>query len=104
MSPIRKWIAASTLVLVGLLAAPVLADQKPLDLNTASIEQLNALSGIGDSKARAIVAYRDEHGPFRSVDDLLAVKGIGDKLLASLKPQITVAAPAGQPAAGKATR
>jgi len=61
-----------------------------LNLNTATVEQLDALKGIGPSKARAIVEYREQHGPFRSVDDLLNVKGIGEKLLAGIRNDVTV--------------
>lgn len=105
MTYLRKLLVVLSLGVVGTLAWPAWADQKPVDLNTATVEQLDALSGIGASKARAIVMYRDEHGPFRSVDDLLEVKGIGDKLLAQLKPQLTVgsASPQGG-AAPKAVR
>ncbi|MFD1953397.1 ComEA family DNA-binding protein [Paenibacillus thailandensis] len=60
-----------------------------LDVNTATAEQLDALKGIGPSKAAAIVADREANGPFRSVDDLLRVKGIGEKLLAGIKDSVT---------------
>ena len=49
-----------------------------------------ALPGIGKSKAQAIVAYREEQGPFSSVDDLVNVKGIGKKLLAKLAASVEV--------------
>ena len=62
----------------------------PININTAGIEELKQLSGIGDTKARAIVAYRDENGPFQSPEDLIKVKGIGEKTLAKLLPYITV--------------
>lgn len=55
---------------------------EPLDINSATAEQLAlALSGVGESKAEAIVAYRDANGPFASIDDLVKVKGIGSSLL-----------------------
>ena len=57
----------------------------PLDLNTASAEQLDALPGIGPATAEKIVAYRQVHGPFRSVDDLDGVPGIGSSRIAQLK-------------------
>gem|GEM_PF-2572817 len=63
-----------------------------LELNTATLEQLDALPGIGASKAKAIVAYRAEAGSFRSVDELIHVKGIGEKLLAKIRPYVYVAA------------
>ncbi len=57
----------------------------PLDLNSASAEQLDALPGIGPATAAKIVAYRQAHGPFRSVDGLDAVPGIGPSRIEQLK-------------------
>ena len=60
-----------------------------VDINTADIETLMSIKGIGEKRAAAIIAHRDEHGNFKSVDDLVDVKGISDSLLekarASLK-------------------
>ena len=61
-----------------------------VNLNAANVEQLMALPGIGKSKAQAIVAYREEQGPFSSVDDLVNVKGIGKKLLTKLAASVEV--------------
>jgi len=61
-----------------------------LNINTADEAQLTALKGIGPSKAKAITQYRQEHGLFKTVDDLKHVPGIGDKTLAALRPFITV--------------
>lgn len=61
-----------------------------VNLNAANVEQLMALPGIGKSKAQAIVTYREEQGPFSSVDDLVNVKGIGKKLLAKLSASVEV--------------
>jgi competence protein ComEA len=57
----------------------------PLDLNTATLEQLDALPGIGPTTAQKILDYRQAHGPFRSVADLDAVPGIGQGRIAQLK-------------------
>ena len=57
----------------------------PLNLNTASRDELMALDGIGDERADAIIAYRETHGGFASVDELTEVPGIGAKLLESLR-------------------
>jgi competence protein ComEA len=62
----------------------------PLDLNTATETQLEALPGIGPSLAQAIVAERDREGGFHSVDDLRRVRGIGDVRFAQLRPLVTV--------------
>lgn len=69
-----------------------------LDVNAATEEQLDALPGIGPSKAKAIVDYREAHGAFAVVDDLLNVRGIGTAILEKLRPLIIVS-PA--PSAGK---
>ncbi len=59
-----------------------------VNINTASAGQLTALPGIGPKLADAIIAYRQENGDFKSVDELTKVKGIGDKLLARLRPHL----------------
>jgi ethanolamine utilization protein EutM len=61
-----------------------------VNVNAASAEELVALPGIGPALARRIVAYRDEHGAFNSVDQLKEVKGIGEPLLAALGDRLTV--------------
>ncbi len=63
---------------------------KPLDLNAATTEQLQQLPGIGPTTARRIVHFREKSGPFRRVEDLLAVRGITRKRLEKLRPYITV--------------
>jgi competence protein ComEA len=62
----------------------------PLNLNTATVEQLDALDGVGPTTAQKIVAYRQAHGGFRSVSELDQVPGIGPKRLAALKAALTV--------------
>jgi competence protein ComEA len=62
----------------------------PLDLNTATVEQLEALPGVGEVTAGRIVAYRSAH-PFTSVDELLEVPGIGQRRFEQLKDLVTVA-------------
>ena len=57
----------------------------PLDLNTATVEQLDGLPGIGPTTAQKIVDYRQSHGPFRSVAELDAVPGIGQGRIEQLK-------------------
>ena len=60
---------------------------------TAAPEDLERLPGIGPAKAEAIAAYRTEHGPFRTVDQLMEVSGIGEATLEALRPYITASAP-----------
>jgi competence protein ComEA len=69
------------------LAAPVVAAE--VNLNTATQEELVALPGIGPAKAQAIIDYRTAH-PFKSVDEVKNVRGIGDHLYESLKGKVTV--------------
>jgi competence protein ComEA len=59
-----------------------------VNLNTASLEQLVSLPGVGKKKAAAIIEYRAKHGKFKSVNDLVNVKGLGEKMLQKLKNQI----------------
>src|SRR5690349_19227633 len=62
----------------------------PLDLNTATVEQLDELDGIGPATAQQIVAYREEHGGFGSVEELDQVPGIGETRLAALRDKVRV--------------
>ena len=73
-------------------AAPVgtAAPGVPVNLNTATLEQLDALSGVGPVTAQKIIDYREEHGGFGTVDELGEVPGIGDVRLASLREQVRV--------------
>lgn len=61
-----------------------------VNLNTATADELATLNGIGKSKAEAIVAYRNTNGKFTTVEDLSKVKGIGEKIIEKIKPEVTV--------------
>ena len=61
-----------------------------VNINTASAQQLMELSGIGEVRADAIVRYREENGVFGSIDEILNVKGIGEKTFEKIRSQITV--------------
>lgn len=76
--------------------APGLLEGEVLNLNTASQTELTRLPGIGETKAAAIVAWRQEHGSFQTVEDLMAVDGIGEKTLENLRPYVTVGEPAAE--------
>jgi len=64
----------------------------PLDLNRADAADLDALPGIGPVLARRIVDFRREHGPFRRVEELRAVRGVGPRLLERIRPRVEVPA------------
>lgn len=62
----------------------------PVNLNTATKEQLCQINGIGDKKADLIIEYRQQHGQFKTVDELTQVTGFGEKTVAKLKDQVSV--------------
>jgi competence protein ComEA len=62
-----------------------------VNLNTASASDLEGLPGIGAKTAARIVEYRQKNGPFKKVEELMNVRGVGEKNFLKLKPQITVA-------------
>lgn len=74
----------------GRRTAPTPATPLPINLNTATEAQLDALPGIGPAKARAIVEYRKVHGPFRRAEDVQKVKGIGPSIWNQIKDKVTV--------------
>ena len=77
-------VLAAVLIAAGalFLIAPVWQPQRPA-INTATAEELTALPGLGPRKAAALVAYREEHGPFATLADAAAVKGISLRMTES---------------------
>jgi len=87
-------LALKSLVLALALSASAFAADK-VNVNTADAAAIAAaLNGVGESKAEAIVAYRQEHGPFKSPEQLAQVKGIGLKTVEKNRDMIEVGAPA----------
>lgn len=80
------------LVLALTLGPALTLAGEPVNINTADAAALEQLKGIGPAKAKAIVDYRKQHGPFASAADLAKVPGIGEKTVAQLGNQITVGA------------
>ena len=68
---------------------PSNSKQGAVNINTATLEELQTIKGIGKKKAEAILQYRKEHGAFRTKEDLLQVKGIGKKALEAIESQVT---------------
>ncbi len=62
----------------------------PVNLNTATAEQLTSINGIGDQRAAAILAYREQIGQYTSVEQIKDIRGIGDGLYAKIAPYLTV--------------
>jgi competence protein ComEA len=93
MRPIRIHPALVALALaVGLLvpeAAPA-QTQKTVNINAASAAQIALLPRIGTKVAERVVAYRSANGPFKRIEDLMEVKGIGEKQFGRLKPYLTL--------------
>ena len=97
----RRFMCVLAIVCVACLA-PVTAQERaagakatatagaPVNLNTATAEQIAALPGIGPKAAQRIVEYRQKNGGFKKIEELMNVKGIGEKSFLKLKPLITV--------------
>lgn len=67
---------------LGWLLAGIVLAAEPVNINTADAQTIaSSLKGIGQAKAEAIISHREAHGPFKSLEDLLQVKGIGEKTL-----------------------
>jgi competence protein ComEA len=73
--------------------AATAATSAPINLNTATVAQLETLPGIGKATAERILEYRQKNGGFKKVEDLMNVRGIGEKSFLKMKPLITVTAP-----------
>jgi competence protein ComEA len=73
----------------------------PINLNAATAAQLQTLPGVGASAAQRILDYRQKNGSFKKIEELMNVKGIGEKSFLKLKPLITVSADKGDRASGQ---
>jgi len=81
----------STLILAVALAAAAPALAGPVNINTADVKTLaKELDGIGESRAKAIIAYREKNGPFKTADDLKKVQGVGASIVERNRAKIVV--------------
>ncbi len=88
MNLVKRLVCGSMLVLaLSVGSLPALAAEK-VDINTATVEQLVEIKGIGEVLAKRIVEFRQENGDFNSLDELTQVKGFGEKMLEKLSPQL----------------
>lgn len=83
--------SAVCIIVISILMVPVciMAGEK-INLNTATLEELTKLKGIGQAYAQRIIDYRQNYGPFEKIEDLMKVKGIGQKTFDANKDIITV--------------
>ena len=79
-----------SLFVVMIMATGSAWSDETVNINTATVKQLQKVDGIGKKIAVKIISYREEHGAFGSVDDLLKVKGVGKKTLEKAKDQLSV--------------
>ncbi|MDI6698430.1 MAG: helix-hairpin-helix domain-containing protein [Candidatus Saccharicenans sp.] len=93
----KKVLAAGLLVLMGLMVfSPGFAQNQPkagpgkININTASAAELQNLPRIGPKVAQRIVDYRTQNGPFKKIEDIMKVRGIGEKVFNQIKDLITV--------------
>ncbi|MFA6037979.1 MAG: ComEA family DNA-binding protein [Legionellales bacterium] len=80
----------SIVCLVSIFSNAYAEDLAPININTASVEELQQMKGVGQTRAEAIVAYREQNGAFEQVEDLLEVNGIGDATLARNRDMLAV--------------
>jgi competence ComEA-like helix-hairpin-helix protein len=94
----RVSLLLCTIVAAGMLATAASARQhrppaRPIDLNRATAAELQQIPGIGPRRAAAIVRFRQKSGPFRRVEDLLAIRGFSTRMLQKIKPYVVVGPP-----------
>ena len=83
-------LIAASFICIGVARTAKQPPSKPLNLNVATADQLAQLPGIGPKTAQSIVDFREKSGPFRRVEDLLAIRGISPKKLEAIRPYVIV--------------
>ena len=87
------WIATPALQAQRAAKPPATAPAEIVNLNSATAAQLSVLPGIGLKTAELIVQFRQKNGPFKKIEEIMNVRGIGEKSFLRIKDRITVAAP-----------
>ncbi len=82
--------AADADTVMAAAPAPAFKDNQLVDLNTATEEELVALPGIGESRAKSIIAYREKNGGFSKIEDIMKIEGIKEGMFAKMKDKICV--------------
>ena len=82
-----KKLMSGLVAVLAMMALPVLA---AVNINTATQAELEAVKGLGETKAKAIISYRESNGAFKSLDDLDKVKGFGKASIDKLRSELTV--------------
>lgn len=85
--------APTSLAQSGDQSQPAVAQKAIVNLNSATLDQLETLPGVGPKVAERIVEFRQKNGGFKKIEDLMNVKGIGEKSFLKLKPLVTVTPP-----------
>jgi competence protein ComEA len=106
-SSIKRLTALAVAALIALAAAPVAAADAPsgvVNVNTATAEQLDLLPGVGPAVASRILEHREKNGNFKAAEDLMLVKGIGEKSFEKMKPYVSTSGSTTLAAAVKSPR
>ena len=90
MENIKKGIFATVIALSTILFATILIAGEPVNINTADKEILMSVKGIGEKRAEAIIEYRDQQGPFKSIDQLANISGISQSLIETNRETLKV--------------
>jgi competence protein ComEA len=86
---VRRLTVAVVAFAIALAAAPIFAAEGQVNINTATVAELERLPGVGPALSARIVEHRDKNGAFKQAEDLMLVKGIGEKSFERLKPYVS---------------